>query len=106
MVLASFFSFTSPSHYWKVYSGIEDYELKERITTLLRFPVMVKVIYPFLYPEINNTRPPARASPPRIGGIGMVCLRSADTCSGPRSMIFSWLVYVMPLYARAITPIT
>jgi len=40
----------------------------------------------------NKAAPPANAITPRIGAIGMVCVRSAMMCSGPKSNAFSVVV--------------
>jgi hypothetical protein len=46
----------------------------------------------FLAPMMTNTIPPASATPPKIGGKGMVFLVSWVAWIGPISMIFSRLV--------------
>jgi hypothetical protein len=45
---------------------------------------------------MTNTTPPASAKTPTIGGRGMFFSLSTEALSGPRSMTFSRVVYVMP----------
>jgi hypothetical protein len=45
---------------------------------------------------ITSTTPPASATAPTIGGSGMLFFLSTEAWSGPRSMTFSRVVYVMP----------
>jgi len=47
-------------------------------------------------PTSSRTTPPAMATTPRMGGSGIVFSFSTSALSGPRSMIFSRVVYVIP----------
>src|SRR4030095_14419200 len=52
--------------------------------------------YDFRAPAMTNTTPPASATTPTIGGGGLLFSLSTEALSGPRSMIFSRVVYVKP----------
>jgi len=48
---------------------------------------------------MTNTTPPASAKAPTIGGRGILLSLLTEALSGPRSMTFSRVVYVMPFLA-------